>query len=792
MKFSKKISVISLTSALILSSVSPVFANDSIPFSSGLSDKMKLQIASGEIMNTVTDSVYAKDAKISKDKAIEIAKSYVQIPDTYVLQSINFNSNGYSSDISTWNLQFGAKDPQQYYGSINVNINSDTGKLINYNFYDNDPAKKPSYPPKFDLKAAKEVALQLLQKYNPDEQKNLLYNDDFEKSFKTPLNGNVNYTFRFDRAENGIRFQNNNVNITIDGDGKFISYNQQWTPNVTFADASKVMTVEQATYTFKTATSPVLNYIVPWNTNGKQITPLLAYNLNSTSIDAITGKPVADQNNMGSLNTTPLTEKPLAEITSANLNLTKDQAVKIAAAFISLPDNAVLQNANYNENVGNLKIKGSGSSSWNLNWTIPGEKDSDIQSINAAINSQNGQLMNYNNYQIKRNPLDSTSTATTKITLDKAKAAAIDFVKKVVPQYTNQLALDEQNLKNVTDDVMKQSNSLNFNFRRVIQGILTENEAINVGVDLQTGEITNFWSSFTTLEYPSTKPVVLTEQQALDTLLTQYSVELYYTLPNTDMNYMNGNLPIPIPVPGTKPVNLVAVPTYTLVPKQNDNAVFLDAISGEWKKRDTGEVTSLEKIVATDIENHWGQKELQLMIDYNALDVKNGKVMPDQAITRGEMIKMLVIAMNGGNNYFAAKYSSAHANTFMDVAATSAYFPYVESAVDSKLIDSTTSKNFNPDGKMTRDEFAQLIVRALGYDKLADYSNLFKLDYKDADQVKHKGQVAIAVALGILTTTDGSFQPEQEVTRAQAAIAFSRYLQKRSVLQDLPINVYNK
>jgi hypothetical protein len=31
--------------------------------------------------------------------------------------------------------------------------------------------------------------------------------------------------------------------------------------------------------------------------------------------------------------------------------------------------------------------------------------------------------------------------------------------------------------------------------------------------------------------------------------------------------------------------------------------------------------------------------------------------------------------------------------------------------------------------------------------------------------------------------------PKQEVSRAQAAIAFSRYLQKRSVLQDAPLNM---
>jgi hypothetical protein len=231
----------------------------------------------------------------------------------------------------------------------------------------------------------------------------------------------------------------------------------------------------------------------------------------------------------------------------------------------------------------------------------------------------------------------------------------------------------------------------------------------------------------------------------------------------------------------------VATPNYLLIPKYPDISVFLDAVTGEWRKRDTGEITTLEKTMVTDIENHWGQNEIQLMIDYNALDVKDGKVLPDQAITRGEMIKMLVIARNGGNNYFG-NYSMKAAS-FADVKNDNAYFPYIESAVDAKIIDPGTSKTFNPDGKMNRDELAQLIVRALGYDKLAEYTDMFKLELKDEAQIDHKGQVAIALGLGILTAPDNSFMPKQDVSRAQAAVAFSRYLQKRSVLQDAPISM---
>ncbi|MEX2460500.1 MAG: YcdB/YcdC domain-containing protein [Paenibacillaceae bacterium] len=790
MKLTKQISVISLTTAILLSSISPVLAADGVPLPIPTINTGP-QSTTGS-SPSVTDSVYADEAKISKAKAIELAKSYVEIPSHYVLQNISFSSNSYGNGSSTWSLQYGKKTDDKYYGNISVGIDSDSGKLMSYYYNDGNPANKPAYPPKVNLTAAKEMANALLKKFNPDELNHLQYNDAFEKTFKAPLNGDVRYNIQFDRTENNIPFPNNYVTFTLDGNGKLVGYDRNWSNNLTFGDASKAISVEQATYAFQTHSTVALTYISPWNaTDKKQAKPLLGYNLISNSVDAITSEVSNQYGSSIAPNTTPLTDKPLAEKPEGNLNLTKEQAIKLAKSFIQLPEKAVLQDAYYNESVtpdegttsdALLSSKriyggvGTGISSWSLNWQVPGDKNQDQEYLSIGINSKTGELLNYYHNQNRLIPLAASTVAPTKINLDKAKTTAIDFVKKVAPQYSNELALDEQNLANLTDKLLKTTPAININFRRVIQGILTENESINVGIDTDTGEINNYWSNISTLDYPTTKPIVLTESAAMDKLLSQYTLKLTYSLPFA----VN---PV-YPMGAAKVETLEAKPYYILTTKYPDQSVFLDAVSGDWRKRDTGEITTLEKAVVTDIEGHWGQNEIQLMIDYNALDVKDGKVLPDQAITRGEMIKMLVIAMNGGSRFGGFEYSS-RASSFKDVSKDSAYFPYIESAVDANIIDSSSSATFNPNGKINRDDMAQLIVRALGYDKLAAYSDLFKLELKDAAQIKHKGQVAIVVALGILTAPNGSFAPAQDVTRAQAAIAFSRYLQKRSVLQDV-------
>jgi hypothetical protein len=93
---------------------------------------------------------------------------------------------------------------------------------------------------------------------------------------------------------------------------------------------------------------------------------------------------------------------------AASMNLTKDQAIKAVSALISLPEKAELQDASYNENVGDLKVMGGGAPTWNLNWIVKGEKASDSEYINASINSKTGQLVSYShntNMPLKRRQL---------------------------------------------------------------------------------------------------------------------------------------------------------------------------------------------------------------------------------------------------------------------------------------------------------------------------------------------------------------------------------------------------
>lgn len=793
MPFAKKTAVFALSTALLLSAVPSAFAEDAPASAESSMPVLPTSLPAGDLPvkgGGSSDSTAAVNAKIGKDRAIELARSAVSIPEAYTLSGISFNSISYQNGRGAWNVQFEKREQNRTLGSISATIDADTGKLLNYYGYENDSDRTPTYPPKVDFTAAKSMAEALLHKMNPEDEANVRYNEEFEKQFKQPLNGSVRYQIRFDRTVNGIPFPMNYITFTIDGEGRFAEYEYKMNDDVTFGDPQGTLTAEEALKQYRAVNQPSLLYVLTHpNRDQNTAKPYLSYAMSFGMLDAKSGKLLdpAGRELTAPPSTRPITEKPLADKPAGNQNLTQEQAAAKVTAILPLPAGAELQNASYNENV-DTKLAGNSGSSWNLTWRVPADKDKEASYVRASVNSQTGELLNYNKDMPYYSEKDAAAAPIAVDSLEKAQEAAIAFVKKVLPHYTSELTVDTNNLNPFPVDQLKRMRTISIPFKHLVNGIPTDFESLYVGVNVFTGGVESYWSSLSSLAMPTELGQTIDGDKAEDILLTQYTLEKRYTLPNGLPGYDPYGKMMPMPVPaGSTATKEPAKIVYVPVPKNPSEYVFLDAQTGEWRSRETGAVTSPDKVVATDLANHWAARELQLMIDYKAIDTKDGKVNPDQTIKRGEMIKMLITAMNGG--YYTASYSASRKASFADVANGSEYFAYVESAVDANLID-RSSTTFNPEGSMTREEMAELLVRALGYSKLADTPGLFNLNVADAASIQHKGQVAIIVSLGIMSATDGNFLPAAEVTRAQAATAFFRYLEKRAALQDTPIRNY--
>ncbi|GAB2670468.1 YcdB/YcdC domain-containing protein [Paenibacillus thermoaerophilus] len=758
----------------------------------GLSAAMVLSMAPMQAFASEPVSAVAKKAgaeeidpsmvAVSQEKAAELAKAAVEIPEGFKLRGSRLSSH-YMSESPVWTLEFARIAEDRQTGSISVAIDAHTGSLVEFSVYDEEDRKPQTYPPKVDYAQAKAIADEALAKYAGDKAKLVRYDSSYEASMRPPLDGNVNYSIRYNRYENGYPYEPNGVSIQVNGNGKITRFSVQWTDDVEFSAKAPKISEADALKIVREKFVPSLVYFVPWNVPRSSQKMQVVYQAAPLSIDAVTGEPIGSSAGSNPLAGKPLTETPAGK-PPVQKKLSQSEAVERVKSLIPLPEGVVLQNANYNEYSPDSSDKLQAT--WSINWLVENSEAAKLGKVGiyASIDAMTGIVRNYHNDFSYWNMKDENPAPSEyKLTVEQAEQKAVDLVKKNLPHLTHELYPNPSASSGANAE---DTRNVRFGFVRAVHGILSTLETVNVTVDRYTGEILEFYYNPADLEYPKTAPKVIGVDQAKELLLQQYELRLHYVPSSVASGLDPKKRALMIAageIPPTEGANKAAL-VYELVEKPLGEYVVLDAVSGEWRNGESYAPTSLEKPKATDLEGHWAARELQLMLDYKAVEAKDGLVRPDESITRGEMIKMLVIAMNGG--YYGGMFVYDRAASFNDVAKSSPYFGFVERAVDMRLLDPSVGK-LDPEGKITREEIAQMIVRALRYDKLAERSNLFALNAADMGDIQHKGHVAIVLGLGIMSLNDdGKFLPSAEVSRAAAATAFYRYLEQRSQLQDQP------
>ncbi|WP_042170320.1 S-layer homology domain-containing protein [Paenibacillus gorillae] len=742
---------------------------------------------SGEAVNVDKENAGEPiNVAVSKEKATSLARELVNIPKEYTLQGAS-----YSTDLlaggkrGAWSLDFVKKVNGKHKGSIYARISADSGQLLEFNSYVDDANSKPSYPLKVERSQALEIAKAYINTIAPAYKDQVQYNPDYGVQLLPPLTGEVRHSIRYDRIVNGISYVDNYIELEVDSEGHVVRYSLVWDSTIEFPKVDKMLSLQEANAKLSELAKPVLTYILPYGAQ-KNTKPALSYGLETMTIQATDGKLLPEMygSRTEAVSPSPVADKPLGEAPKKGASLTEQGAIaKVTAAF-KLPAGAKVTSTSYNEYAN--ERTGRTNANWNISWTIA-SNNQETGSAYATVDSDTGVIVSFNCY------LYGDDTKAT-VTLEQAKATAIETVKKQLPWAANELYLVEPNKDQYSPEKAAAFDAYYFGFVHKVNGATVSYDRVSVSVDGKTGEVRNFESSLSDYAYPSKAPNLIGDKQATEKWLTYYRTQLTYYLAQ---QYIWRGQPIPTEkykvmlAAGEVQANEVEYKTeaqlvYRMVPRLIDEAVFLDAETGSWRNSDTGEVTQLEKPQATDVNGHWAQRQLELMVAYKALDVKDGKVRPNAIVTRGELIKMLVLAMNSGHKPMFAAGDTAARASFNDVATSSSYYVYVESALQQNLID-IGDGTFNPEGKVDREEMAELIVRALGYNTLANYDQLFRIEFKDAAKVEKKGQAAIVVGLGIMTLSNGNFAPEKQVSRAEASAAFFRFLQSRADLQEAPL-----
>jgi hypothetical protein len=171
---------------------------------------------------------------------------------------------------SAWGLDFVKKVNGKYLGNIYVRIHADSGQLLEFSSYTDNPSAKPTYPLKVERDAAQQIALQFIQTIAADYKEQIQYNPDYGVQLLPPLTGEVLHSLRYDRLVQDIPYVDNYIEVDVDSEGHIRRFSLLWDDTIRFPKVDAKLTAEQANAKLRAAAAPQLTYIVPYNMQGKK------------------------------------------------------------------------------------------------------------------------------------------------------------------------------------------------------------------------------------------------------------------------------------------------------------------------------------------------------------------------------------------------------------------------------------------------------------------------------------------------------------------------------------------
>ncbi|MBO9597289.1 MAG: S-layer homology domain-containing protein [Cohnella sp.] len=173
----------------------------------------------------------------------------------------------------------------------------------------------------------------------------------------------------------------------------------------------------------------------------------------------------------------------------------------------------------------------------------------------------------------------------------------------------------------------------------------------------------------------------------------------------------------------------------------------------------------------------WAGRQIEVAAAKGIVEGRaDGAFVPNDKVTRAEFTKMIV-------KTFGLESATAKEN-FADVSDADWFKPYVASAVKAGLINGRDESTFAPNDTITRAEMATIASRALIFASKAvkvSAPDAALKGFSDAASINPslKDGVALAAKSGIVIgDPSGTFNPNADSTRAQAAVVIYRLLNK--------------
>ena len=172
------------------------------------------------------------------------------------------------------------------------------------------------------------------------------------------------------------------------------------------------------------------------------------------------------------------------------------------------------------------------------------------------------------------------------------------------------------------------------------------------------------------------------------------------------------------------------------------------------------------------LESHWAYSDISSAKKYALMGgYEDGTFGAGDNLKRSEFVTILC-------RMFSWETVTPETPSYIDCSAGAWYYSYVETAKANGALDDGVS--FRPEDPISREEMAMMLVRALGYDQLAQAGYEFDLPFSDV--VNNKGYIALAWQIGFVRGVEKNgvllFQPNTSATRAEAAAMLVRVYER--------------
>lgn len=170
--------------------------------------------------------------------------------------------------------------------------------------------------------------------------------------------------------------------------------------------------------------------------------------------------------------------------------------------------------------------------------------------------------------------------------------------------------------------------------------------------------------------------------------------------------------------------------------------------------------------------SHWAHQPIEVMFHTGVVNGRGpGRFEPEAPVLRAEFAKMLAVTLG-------LEADPSTANPFVDLPADYWARPYIMALYEAGLARGEVENGrlyFHPERTITRAEVATIVGRVLGLDQLGYTAPAFS----DWAQVQDWARPSVAnlAELGWVNGfPDGSYRPEAELLRSQAAKVLAKFL----------------